>query len=255
TPLQVLLHQALGNTLPQFAHVPYVAAPGSKEKLSKRKIEQYRKNPQFKRLFERADEIFPQLGLAGSLALDPVMVEYYEKIGYLPAALLNALCRIGWSLDDSTEIMSLETMVSNFSLERVVKAPAGFDPDKLFSFQGHWMKELPADQKLEGCVSFLQQARLLPAEVTAEPREFVSQAIVALGDRLKIFSDILSTRFLFSDEYPVDDKNYEKRVRKLGMTAHLRAFAQRIAARQPWSVPGLEAELAAYCQETGLAAG
>ncbi|MFM8288808.1 MAG: glutamate--tRNA ligase, partial [Planctomycetaceae bacterium] len=110
-------------------------------------------------------------------------------------------------------------------------------------------------QKLAGCVSFLQQAGLLPAEVTAEQREFVSQAIVALGDRLKIFSDILSTRFLFSDEYPVDDKNYEKRVRKPGIAAHLRAFAQRIAARQPWSVPGLEAELAAYCQETGLAAG
>src|SRR5262249_52211118 len=48
TPVQLLLHEALGNTLPQFAHVPYVAAPGSKEKLSKRKIEQYRKNPQFK---------------------------------------------------------------------------------------------------------------------------------------------------------------------------------------------------------------
>lgn len=255
TPIQVLLHQALGNTLPQFAHVPYVAAPGSKEKLSKRKIEQYRKNPQFKRLFEKADEIFPQLGLAGSAALDPVMVEYYEKIGYLPAALLNALCRIGWSLDDSTEIMSLETMVSNFSLERVVKAPAGFDPDKLFSFQGHWMKELPLDQKVEGCLSYLQQAKLLPAVVTPADREFVSQIIVALGDRLKIFSDILATRFLFSDEYPVDEKNYEKRVRKAGLPGHLRAFAQRIAKQQPWSVPGLEAELGAYCQETGLATG
>ncbi|MCY2967053.1 MAG: glutamate--tRNA ligase family protein, partial [Planctomycetota bacterium] len=150
TPIQVLLHQALGNPLPQFAHVPYVAAPGSKEKLSKRKIEQYRKNPQFKRLFEKADEIFPQIGLTGSAALDPVMVEYYEKIGYLPAAVLNALGRIGWSLDDSTEIMSLDTMVANFTLDRVVKAPAGFDPDKLFSFQGHWMKELPDDQKLAG---------------------------------------------------------------------------------------------------------
>src|SRR6185436_20381754 len=62
TPIQILLHRALGNTLPEFAHVPYVAAPGSKEKLSKRKIDQYRKNPQFQKMFEKADEVFPQIG-------------------------------------------------------------------------------------------------------------------------------------------------------------------------------------------------
>lgn len=161
TPIQIMLHQALGNPLPEFAHVPYVAAPGSKEKLSKRKIDQYRKNPQFKKLFEKADEVFPQLGLTGSAALDPVMVEYYERIGYLPAAVLNALGRIGWSLDETTEIMSLQTMIDHFTLDRVVKAPAGFDPDKLYSFQGHWMKELPLDQKLAGCLPYLTQSGLL----------------------------------------------------------------------------------------------
>ena len=168
TPIQILLHQALGNTLPEFAHVPYVAAPGSKEKLSKRKIDQYRKNPQFQKMFEKADEVFPQLGLVGSAALDPVMVEYYEKIGYLPAAVLNALGRIGWSLDDTTEIISLATMIENFTLDRVVKAPAGFDPDKLYSFQGHWMKELPLEKKLAGCLPYLVQAKVISEPVSVE---------------------------------------------------------------------------------------
>ena len=90
TAVQALIYKALGYSLPLFAHVPYVAAPGSKEKLSKRKIEQYRKNPQFKRMFERGDEVFPRLGLAGAQGLDPVMVEYYERIGYLPEGVLNA---------------------------------------------------------------------------------------------------------------------------------------------------------------------
>ena len=202
TPIQVLLHEALGNALPQFAHVPYVAAPGSKEKLSKRKIEAYRKNPQFKKLFEKADEVFPQLGLTGSAALDPVMVEYYEKIGYLPAAVLNALGRIGWSLDDSTEIMSLDTMTANVSLDRVVKAPAGFDPDKLYSFQGHWMKVLPDDQKLAGVLPYLVQAGLLSEPVAPEQQAFVAQIVAALGDRLKVFSDILAARSFCCDDYP-----------------------------------------------------
>ncbi len=255
TPIQVLLHQALGNPLPQFAHVPYVAAPGSKEKLSKRKIEQYRKNPQFKRLFEKADEIFPQIGLTGSAALDPVMVEYYEKIGYLPSAVLNALGRIGWSLDDSTEIMSLDTMVANFTLDRVVKAPAGFDPDKLFSFQGHWMKELPDDKKLAGCLPYLVQAGVLSEPVDDATRAFVARVIAALGDRLKVFCDILSARCFFSDEYPVDAKNFEKRVRKEGIPAHLAAFSNVIAAIDPFTVPALEVALQSYCEGAGLQSG
>jgi glutamyl-tRNA synthetase len=255
TPIQILLHQALGNMLPEFAHVPYVAAPGSKEKLSKRKIEQYRKNPQFQKMFEKADEVFPQLGLAGSAALDPVMVEYYERIGYLPAAILNALGRIGWSLDETTEIMSLATMVEHFTLDRVVKAPAGFDPDKLYSFQGHWMKELPLEKKLEGCLPYLVQAKLIPAPVSAEDKSFVQAVIVALGERLKVFSDILGAGFFFRDDFTVDEKNFDKRVRKEGVPAHLTAFRKRLETVEPFTAPQIEAALQAYCQETGEQTG
>lgn len=255
TPIQILIHKALGNTLPEFAHVPYVAAPGSKEKLSKRKIDQYRKNPQFKKLFEKADEVFPQLGLTGSAALDPVMVEYYEKIGYLPEAVINALARIGWSLDEKTEIMSRQTLIDHFTLDRVVQAPAGFDPDKLFSFQSHWMKELPVDKKLEGCLPYLIQAKLLSEPVSAETKKFVSDVIIGLGDRLKIFSDILDAKYFFRDDFPVDEKTFDKRVRKEGVPAHLAAFRQKLATVTPFDVPTLEAALNAYSQETGEQAG
>ena len=255
TPIQILIHKALGNTLPEFAHVPYVAAPGSKEKLSKRKIDQYRKNPQFKKLFEKADEVFPQLGLTGSAALDPVMVEYYEKIGYLPEAVINALARIGWSLDEKTEIMSRQTLIDHFTLDRVVQAPAGFDPDKLFSFQSHWMKELPVDKKLEGCLPYLIQAKLLSEPVSAETKKFVSDVIIGLGDRLKIFSDILDAKYFFRDDFPVDEKTFDKRVRKEGVPAHLAAFRQKLATVTPFDVPTLEAALNADSQETGEQAG
>ncbi len=107
TPIQILLHQALGNTLPVFAHIPFVTAPGTTKKLSKREIKKYRENPKFKKMFDAADHIFPQIGLGSSETLNPVMVEYYEKIGFLPEGVLNALARLGWSLDDRTEFMSL----------------------------------------------------------------------------------------------------------------------------------------------------
>lgn len=268
TPIQILLHQALGNALPEFAHVPYVAAPGSKEKLSKRKVDQYRKNPQFKKLFDKADEVFPQIGLAPapgcaapaeqptpSVALDPVMVEYYEKIGYLPVAVVNALGRLGWSLDEKTEIMSVATLVEHFTLDRVVKSPAGLDPDKLYSFQGHWMKELPLEDKVSGCLPFLIAAKLVDEPVSTARREYVAAVVTALGDRLKIFSDILAAASFFTDDYPCDESAFAKRVKKPGVSAHLAAFRDRLAVLEPFTAAAIEAALHAYSQETGEPTG
>src|SRR5580704_4349414 len=132
------MHRALGHALPVFAHIPFVTAPGTTKKLSKREIKKYRENPKFRTMFEAADRVFPQIGLGSSETLNPVMVEYYEKIGYLPEAILNALSRLGWSLDDRTEILSLKTVIESFTLDRIVKNAAGLDPDKLLSYQTHW---------------------------------------------------------------------------------------------------------------------
>jgi glutamyl-tRNA synthetase len=151
--------------------------------------------------------------------------------------------------------MSLSTMVEHFTLDRVVTAPAGFDPDKLYSFQGHWMKELPLDQKVDGCLPYLVQSKMIAEPVSPEMRKFVESVIVGLGDRLKVFSDILAASYFFRDDYPIDEKNFEKRVRKEGVPAHLRAFTKRIAALESFTVPALEEALQAYCAETGEQSG
>lgn len=255
TAVQLLIYEALKLDTPEFAHVPYVAAPGSKEKLSKRKIDQYRNQPAFKKLFEKGDSVFPQIGLGGKSGLDPVMVEYYERIGYLPAGVLNGLARVGWSLDDSTEIMSLPTMIEHFTLDRVVKAPAGFDPDKMYNFQGHWMKELSLDQKVAGCVPYLVAAGMLPDPISERDRQLLSDVIVALGERLKVFSDILDASCFFTNNYSVDEKAFEKRVRKEGVPAHLRAFTERIQTLSEFNTQSLEAALQAYSAETGEPSG
>ena len=248
TPIQVMLHQALGNTLPQFAHIPFVAAPGSKQKLSKRKLDKYRKNPQFKTLFERADRIFPQIGLSDTHGgLDPVMVEYYERIGYLPIAVVNALARLGWSLDDRTEIMSRQTIVENFGLDRVVKGPAGLDPDKLNSFQAHWMGQLSLDERTAGCVPFLENAGF-DVGPSGLSRSYLSQIVSALGDRLKVFSDILDNQefFVADGELSYDEKAFEKRIRKPDAGPLLTAFKQQLANTEPFDATTLEAMMHSF---------
>lgn len=255
TPTQVLLHQALGNTLPQFAHIPYVAAPGSKEKLSKRKLAQYRNNASFKKLCDKGEAVFAQIGLAGQAGLDPVMVEFYERVGFLPAGILNGLLRLGWSLDDKSEIFSLDEAVRLFTLDRVVKAPAGFDPDKMVSYQQHWMTQLPLSEKVAGCLPYLEKAGLIASPPTPENRGFVSRLVAALGDRIRLFSDVLDVAYFFKDEITYDEKEFAKRVAKEGVPALLTGYRDRIAALPEWTVENLEATLKLYCEEQGQPAG
>jgi glutamyl-tRNA synthetase len=257
TPIQLLLHQALGNTLPIFAHIPFVTAPGTTKKLSKRDLKKYRENPKFKKMFDAADQIFPQIGLGSSETLNPVMVEYYEKIGFLPEAVLNALARLGWSLDDRTEIMSLPTVVENFTLERIVKNPAGLDPDKLYSFQTQWMSEVPLEKKVERCLPYLTKAALVPDPPDAGMHDYLRRVILALGERLKVFSDILDARdfFVADDQLDYDEAAFKKRLCVDGAAERLRRFRGLLVKTEPFEPTTLEQTLRAWVETEGIKIG
>lgn len=251
TAVQVLAHEALGQALPIFAHIPYVAAPGSKEKLSKRKLDKYRKNPAFQKMFEKGDAVLPRLGMAGEHGLDPVMVRYYEELGYLPAGLLNALLRLGWSLDDKTEFFSRQQMIEAFTLERVVKNPAGLDPDKLAAFQAHWMQQLPPDERIDGCVAFLAKAGI------SADRAFVARVVETLGERLRLFSDILDYDEFFAadDAFTYDDNAFDKRIRNADAGPLLERYAATLASVEPFDPPALDAAMRAFCESEGIKIG
>lgn len=258
TAVQALLFEALGATPPQFAHIPFVAAPATTKKLSKRDLAKYQTNPQFKKLFEAADAILPPLGLAVSEALNPVMVSFYETVGFLPEAVLNGLSRLGWSLDDKTENMSLDFVVEHFTLERVVKGAAGFDPDKLLAFQEHWMSRLTTDQKVDRCLPFLVQAQYIAEPVAPQTRQFVARLIEALGDRLKLFGDILryDEYFVPDDRLAVDEKVFDKRLRKPAEAAGLlRGFREVLATLDPFEAPAVERALHEFVAAQGVEIG
>src|SRR5207244_8478628 len=81
TPRQIFIAGGLGYPLPEYAHVPFVAEPGSKNKLSKRKIAQYLKNPDFKSAFEHGQAIAQALGLVTTAeTFNPVIVDFYRQV-------------------------------------------------------------------------------------------------------------------------------------------------------------------------------
>ncbi len=149
TPRQIFIAQSLGYQLPVYAHLPYVAEPGSSNKLSKRKLNQYLKHRDFKALFDQGERIAKAMGLSVSAeTFNPVIVDFYRETGYLPEAVVNYLLLLGWALDDRTENFTRDEMIQQFSLERVNRAPASFDPLKLLAFQDRYMRALPTEQKV-----------------------------------------------------------------------------------------------------------
>ena len=255
TPRQIFIYQALGWELPSFAHLPFVAEPGSKNKLSKRKLDKYLKHPDFKKLNDHGAKIAAELGIEITPeAFNPVVVDFYEQIGFLPQAVVNYLLLLGWALDDKTEWFTREQMIEHFSLERVNKAAASFDPQKLMAFQEHYMQELPVAQRVERALPYLDQAGL----TDKAPERGVAAIVEAAGDRIKVGGDILDYRDFFTAdaELPYDEKGFEKRLRKPEEAAELlRGFREVLSAVEPFEPDAIEAALKGFVEERAIKIG
>jgi glutamyl-tRNA synthetase len=257
TPRQIFIAQGLGYALPEYAHVPFVAEPGSKNKLSKRKIAQYLKNPDFKRVYEQGQAIAARIGLETSPeTFNPVVVDFYQQVGYLPDALLNYLVLLGWSLDDKAEFFTSREMIDLFSLERVNKAPASFDPKKLQAFQDRYMQMLPLDRKAAMTLPYLQRAGIVssPALAAAKPQ----QILQAAGDRIKVAGDILdySDFFVPDDQVAYDEQAFDKRIRKppeaVGLLQRIR---DQLATVEPFTAEALDKRTHDFVQSEAINIG
>ena len=239
TPRQIFIAEGLGFEPPTFAHLPFVAAPGGKNKLSKRKLEQYRKNPDFAKVWEHGDAIAAAIGHDASAdTFNPVIVDFYETVGYLPHALLNYLLLLGWSLDDKTEFFTRDEMVQHFGLERVGKGAASFDPAKLSAFQDHYMQELPLSTRVEMTLPFLEGAGLVATPVAEADRDRVRCLVEAAGDRIKVAGDVLDYRHFFRPgaELVWDDKAFVKRLEKPDAASRLERLRETLAAADEFGV-------------------
>ena len=114
-PKHQQLYRAFGWEMPQLAHLPLLRNP-DKSKLSKRK--------------------------------NPTSILYYERMGFLPEAVLNYLGRMAWSMPDDSEKFDLATMVAHFTLDRVSLGGPVFDVDKLTWLNGKWIREDMSDAQL-----------------------------------------------------------------------------------------------------------
>ena len=127
-PLHILLYEALGwgENRPQFAHLPLILKPTGKGKLSKRD----------------GDKMgFPVFPLQWTDPATGDVSRGYREDGYFPEAFVNLLALLGWNAGTEQEFFSLDELIQQFSLERVVKAGARFDPEKARWFNRHYFQQ------------------------------------------------------------------------------------------------------------------
>ena len=221
-PRHFLIYQAFGWDPPIFAHVSRVLG-SDKAKLSKRH---------------------------GAHSV----LEYRDQ-GYLPEALVNFLALLGWSLDDHTDIMPLQTLIQNFSVERLIPNPAVFNAEKLLWMNGAYIREMPDDELADAVLPFLERHLGHPPE-----RGLLLRIIPLVKERIKLLSEIVDMAdFFFTDhELEYDSAVLLGKLYAGDPTAAAEALAaaiSRIEGVEPWDHESLEATLRPLAEELGVKAG
>jgi len=170
TPRQILLQEALGFYQPIYAHLPLMLN-ADRSKLSKRQ---------------------------GDVAL----ADYHEQ-GYLPEALVNFMVLLGWNPGTEKEVFSLQQLVKEFSIEKVQKAGAVFNTQRLDFLNGLYIREKPIEKLTELCAPYLKEAGLLIVGQTS--KNTLQKIVEASKTRMKKLSEIsVLSDFFFQDKLIYD---------------------------------------------------
>jgi glutamyl-tRNA synthetase len=153
-PLHVMLYKAFGwkMDMPEFAHLPLILKPSGKGKLSKR---------------DGDKDGFPVIPLEWKTPAGE-LVRGFRESGYLPAALLNFLALLGWNPGTEQEIFSINELIEAFSLNRVNKSGARFDPEKAKWFNQHYLQSMTNHNLAEAYNSILKRKGINIELKTAE---------------------------------------------------------------------------------------
>jgi glutamyl-tRNA synthetase len=194
THRQILIYQALGAPVPQFAHMSLTLDP-KKAKISKRKH--------------------------GEL----VAIHFYKEHGFLPWAFINFLVLLGWATPESREIFTKEELIEAFSLQGINRAnsifdvrtndPKYFTDPKAISINAHYLRTLPVEEIEPYVRTELEKAGLWNPEYEGAKRRWYLDTIELIRSRFHVTTDFVSRgRAYFSDDFPIESRALKKNIFK-----------------------------------------
>jgi len=217
TPRQILLYQALGCPLPEFAHVPLILGL-DKARLSKRH------------------------GATSVMA--------YRDMGYLPEALVNYLVRLGWSHGDQ-EIFSCNELIEKFTLEEVGKSAGVFNAEKLLWLNSHYIRERRLPQLAQEVKPFILQRGYTPDSNNG----WLERMVATLQPRAKTLVELVElAHFYLSDEIQIEEKAAKKFL-KSEVREPLDELVQRLTALSDFTEQAIEQVFTEILEKRGLSLG
>lgn len=195
-PLHVLLYEAFGwaDTRPDFVHLPLLLKPDGKGKLSKRD----------------GDRLgFPVFPLEWHDPKSGEISSGYREKGYLPQAVVNFLALLGWNPGDDTEIMSMDELISKFSLEHCSKAGARFAFEKGKWFNHEYLMAMPGSELVRLFKPVMEANGVDPSAFTDE---YIAKALDLVKSRANFVNDLWEqSRFFFKAPDTYAEKDIKKR--------------------------------------------
>lgn len=229
-PLHVMLYRAFGWDTPQFAHLPLLLRPDGNGKLSKRD----------------GDRLgFPVFPTDWTTAEGELYSGYREK-GYFPEAFINMLAFLGWNPGTNQELFSLEELVEAFSLERVSKSGAKFDPDKTKWYQQQYLRKKSNEE-----LSVLLKP-LVPSTLSEDK---LNRVCSMMKERATFIKDIVTEgHYLVERPSTYDEKVIEKKWKE-GSTTTMTSLRDRLAELEAFDTGSVEKAFHLFLEESTLGLG
>lgn len=215
------IFKAFGVTPPIFAHIPLILKSNGPGKMSKR------------------DE--------GSL------VDEYEKRKFIPEAVRNYLCLLGWSPKDDREILSIEEIIELFDLPAINKSSARFDPQKLAHFNSEYVRKLSIEN-----LAWLARPVLAEADVIEEDidEDYLQEVLAISQEKMRSIENLPEfLGYFFNDDYPIDAAAKEKVFKKGNVKKRLQEIYNALSSQSDFSEAALEARVKDLCAENAVGPG
>ncbi len=201
TAKQILLYEALGAKIPEFAHTPLILNMEGR-KLSKR------------------DGV--------------TSISDFQKLGFTAEGLVNYMTLLGWSPPDSTEeIFTLETAAKNFSFERVNKAGAKFDWAKLDWLNSQYLHSMPIDKLTDSIIPFWEEAGFSFAG--GRERPWLEQLVTLISQSLTRLVDAVEMSQPFFTETVEFTEEGREQLQKEGSAVALQAILTALSSQPEFS--------------------
>ncbi len=214
-PLHVMLYRAFGweDTMPQFAHLPLLLKPDGNGKLSKRD----------------GDRLgFPVFPLDWHNPETGELSSGYRERGYLPEAVVNMLALLGWNPGNDQEILSMDELIQQFSIEHISKSGAKFNIEKAKWFNHEYLQKCSDERIAQMFLPQLEEHGIKVADTESNNfqlstfnNQYVIKVCGMMKERISFPSELWDqTHYFFVAPTQYDPKAVAKRW-KPGMTTHM----------------------------------